>query len=335
MAGRRPRAAGAARQSDGAVRDGRRRRVDSRVLRPDRRHAGLRVVRRRRSEAPGRPACRDGAPPARPGRDRRCLGRCAGRLRLARRASRWSRTSRARPAATSTARRSCRSASPRRLTAWPSCRWPATRSTGCAGERARVGPRRPRGVSRARSVSSTAAVRLVRPGWSNPGAYLSSVLADEDQRHSLVAFVDDVLGGGTQTRPRRLDWLPIVDGAPRISICTSCSTSSPPRRRDRRGVRVSTAGPTASDTTRTSRCSVRAKDGHRSPSPLLLGTADAVVRSPRDVTVDRQRPDPRPCAPRRTSARGARADRGGATGPVAVVCRCSSCRCRAPPRRGI
>ena len=47
---------------------------------------------------------------------------------------------------------------------------------------------------------------------SDPGSYLSSVLADEDQRHALVAFVDDVLGGEERTTgPDGLVWLPIVD----------------------------------------------------------------------------------------------------------------------------
>ena len=55
---------------------------------------------------------------------------------------------------------------------------------------------------------------------SNPGRYLSTVLANPTQRNALIQFVDDVLGGEErETDPDGLVWLPIVShAAPHVTI---------------------------------------------------------------------------------------------------------------------
>ena len=150
--------------------------------------------------------------------------------------------------------------------------------------------------------------RVVPDDWlSNPGDYLSSVLADEHQRESLVTFVDNVLGGADVARRRR-HRLAADRRAHRAGL-------SPVRRARRSagdyvaigiGVRIA-----ATDPRRVDQAHVpifrAAKKGHTIASPLLIGTADAIGRASRR----RSR--------RRVGARPGQAHLGGIS---------SRCRCR-------
>jgi len=60
-----------------------------------------------------------------------------------------------------------------------------------------------------------------RTDWlSQPGRYLSTVLADEAQRNALVGFLDEILGSGNvETDANGLVWLPLASStAPQFKV---------------------------------------------------------------------------------------------------------------------
>ncbi len=129
-----------------------------------------------------------------------------------------------------------------------------------------------------------------RDDWlSDPGRYLSAILADPDQRQSLVQFVDDVLGGATQTTDAEgLVWLPIVEEqTPALTVYVVLDERPADYVGVGIGARFATAGP-ASTTTVHVPLFRAAKKGRSGPplSPLLLGSPEAVVSLSTDITVD-------------------------------------------------
>ena len=130
---------------------------------------------------------------------------------------------------------------------------------------------------------------------SDPGSYLSSVLADEDQRHALVAFVDDVLGGEERTTdPDGLVWLPIVDeDDPDLTISIVLDEQPAAYVGIGVGMRVATTDPASETTLHVPLFRAGKKDRPAGPlDPLLLGTSDGVVRLTTEITVDPAAPVP-------------------------------------------
>ena len=130
---------------------------------------------------------------------------------------------------------------------------------------------------------------------SDPGSYLSSVLADEDQRHALVAFVDDVLGGEERTTgPDGLVWLPIVDeNDPDLTVSIVLDEQPAAYVGVGVGVRVATTDPESETTLHVPLFRAGKKDRPAGAlDPLLLGTGDGVVRLTTQITVDPSAPVP-------------------------------------------
>jgi hypothetical protein len=117
-----------------------------------------------------------------------------------------------------------------------------------------------------------------RSGWlSEPGHYLSSVLADETQRNALVQFVGDVLGEQTETDSDGRIWLPIVSNpSPHVTLFLVVDPTPPDYVAIGVGARLTTTAPE-------SRTSVHvpifraAKSGHAVPDSILIGHSDAAV----------------------------------------------------------
>ena len=128
---------------------------------------------------------------------------------------------------------------------------------------------------------------------SNPGDYLSSVLADEHQRNSLVTFVDNVLGGSQQSRAADgTIWLPIVErSAPDFHLFVVLDDQPADYVGIGVGVRIAATDPTASIEAHVPIFRA-AKNGHSVESSILIGTADAVVTVTAEVTVDGSAPVP-------------------------------------------
>ena len=126
---------------------------------------------------------------------------------------------------------------------------------------------------------------------SNPGDYLSSVLADEHQRESLVSFVDNVLGGSQQSRAADgTIWLPIVErSAPDFHLFVVLDDSPADSVAIGIGVKIAATDPVASIQAHVPIFRA-AKKGHTIASPLLIGTAGSIVTLSAEVTVDASAP---------------------------------------------
>ena len=127
-----------------------------------------------------------------------------------------------------------------------------------------------------------------RSDWlSNPGQYLSSVLAEETQRNALVQFLDDVLGGEErETDPDGLIWLPIVSNAsPHVTLFLVLDPTAADSVAIGVGVRLTTS-PTESKTSIHVPIFRAAKSGHTVPDPILIGHSDsAVIRIETEITL--------------------------------------------------
>ncbi len=118
------------------------------------------------------------------------------------------------------------------------------------------------------------------------------MLADDDQRQALVAFVDEVLGGADASKdPRGLTWLPVFErtGAavgPDVTVFVVLDDQHVDHVRIGVGVAVQ-----ASDQIASVRSHIplfrAAKQGHPPASdPVILGTADGVISIDLAVTID-------------------------------------------------
>src|SRR5262245_50177220 len=128
---------------------------------------------------------------------------------------------------------------------------------------------------------------------SDPGHYLSSVLAVQHQRESLVSFIDDVLGGGERTTgPDGATWLPIVEEhAPDFTLYVVLDDRPADYVAVGLGAKFTATNPAASVTAHVPIFRA-AKDGHTVPSPFLIGTPQAVITIAADITVDAAAPTP-------------------------------------------
>jgi hypothetical protein len=133
-----------------------------------------------------------------------------------------------------------------------------------------------------------------REDWlSNPGAYLSSVLADQHQRESLLTFVDNVLGGSTQSKaPDGTTWLPVVErSAPDFHLFVVLDDQPADYVGIGLGLRFSSLDPAATIAAHVPIFRA-AKKGHTVDSPLLIGTAGAIVTLTAELTTDPAAPVP-------------------------------------------
>ena len=125
---------------------------------------------------------------------------------------------------------------------------------------------------------------------SEPGTYLSRILADDGQRGALVAFVDEVLGGATSTTdPRGLTWLPVFErsgsGGPDVTVYVVLDDQPADHVRIGVGASVAASGQVASLRTHVPLFRA-AKTGHPpASSPVVLGTADGSISLDVRVTV--------------------------------------------------
>lgn len=135
-----------------------------------------------------------------------------------------------------------------------------------------------------------------REEWlSDPGAYLSAVLADEDQRSSLVGFVDEVLGGEERaTDPDGLVWLPIVDAhTPAVTVYVVLDDRPADHVSIGVGVHVATSAPGSTTKVHVPLFRTAKKSRVGPPlAPVLIGTAEGVVTLATEITVDPAAPVP-------------------------------------------
>jgi large repetitive protein len=133
------------------------------------------------------------------------------------------------------------------------------------------------------------------PDWfANPEASLKNMLADEDQRGALIAFVDEAMGGADrETDPRGVIWLPIVTiENPDLAVSVTVDQSLDNELQIGLGLRVRTAGPRS-----TSSLAIplfRAQKGSTPlvSDPLLLGSDGGRLRLSTAITIDEAPPVP-------------------------------------------
>jgi hypothetical protein len=133
-----------------------------------------------------------------------------------------------------------------------------------------------------------------REDWlAKPGDYLSAVLAEPHQREALVTFVDTVLGGSTSSRAADgTVWLPIVERtAPDFHLFVVLDDRPATYVGIGLGVRLSAEAPTASVSAHVPLFRA-AKSGSTIASPLLIGTAEAIVVLDAEITTDAAPPVP-------------------------------------------
>jgi hypothetical protein len=127
-----------------------------------------------------------------------------------------------------------------------------------------------------------------RSDWlTQPGHYLSSVMADDTQRNATIAFVDQILGSGPQeTDPDGLVWMPIVShDHPHVSVYVVVDPTPADYVGIGVGARLTTA-PAASKTSVHVPIFRAAKAGKSVPNPILIGQSDAaVIRIETEITL--------------------------------------------------
>ena len=137
-----------------------------------------------------------------------------------------------------------------------------------------------------------------RQDWlSDPGAYLSRMLADRQQREALVAFVDEVLGGDERAvGPDGAVWLPIAKATdPSVAFFLVIDDRAAASVAIGLGVRASSSAPQASISAHIP-LFLAAKTGHTVASPVLMratsrgcasvvGVSAASTRSPGRIPI--------------------------------------------------
>lgn len=143
------------------------------------------------------------------------------------------------------------------------------------------------------------AIGLLGPGGFNPDwladpeRYLASILANDDQRAALLAFVDAMLGGGE----RRTDangqiWLPLFESAsPPIAFHCVVDERQPDHIRIGLGVRATSAAPQAALAVHVPLFKAARGTGTVA-NPILLGQPGGRIQLALDVTVATGAPAP-------------------------------------------
>ncbi len=121
---------------------------------------------------------------------------------------------------------------------------------------------------------------------SNPGARLSTALANETQRNALVEFVDEILGGEERETDRDgLIWLPIVsNSAPAVSLYVVLDPTPSAFVGIGVGAKLTTTAP-GSTTTVHLPIFRAAKEGQSVSDAILVGSRLGVLRVTTDITL--------------------------------------------------
>ena len=135
------------------------------------------------------------------------------------------------------------------------------------------------------------------PDWfGNPEGFLKKVLADDDQRAALIAFVDEALGGADRTTdPNGVVWLPIVSlDDPDLTLALTIDEVSGTLLHIGIGILVRTAGPDSTSSLSVPLFCARRGAGAAlgSGERLLLGQPGGRIRLATGITIDGAPPVP-------------------------------------------
>jgi hypothetical protein len=128
---------------------------------------------------------------------------------------------------------------------------------------------------------------------SRPGHYLSSILAEDDQREALLEIVDELLGGSTrETDARGQIWLPLFESqSPPVSFFAVVDDQPTDHIRIGLGFKVRSQSPEAAASLHLP-LFMAARAGHSVANPILLGQAGGTIDFTCDITVSTASPPP-------------------------------------------
>ena len=127
------------------------------------------------------------------------------------------------------------------------------------------------------------------PNWfGDPEASLKMVLANDDQRDALVAFVDEAMGGADRTTdPTGVIWLPIVHlDDPDLTIAVTVDEAQPDGIHIGVGISVRTATPKSINSLAIPLFRAQKEGGPPVSTPLLLGSPGGRIRIATAITID-------------------------------------------------
>ena len=135
------------------------------------------------------------------------------------------------------------------------------------------------------------------PDWfGNPEGFLRKILADDEQRAALIAFVDEALGGADRTTdPSGVVWLPIVSlEDPDLTLALTIDEVSGTLLHVGVGILVRTTGPDSTSSLSVPLFCARRGDGGAlgSGERLLLGQPGGRIRLATGITIDGAPPVP-------------------------------------------
>lgn len=133
------------------------------------------------------------------------------------------------------------------------------------------------------------------PNWfGNPEASLKNMLANEDQREALLAFVDEAMGGADRTTdPRGVVWLPIVHlEDPDLTIAVTVDESPSDGLHIGLGLLVRTSAPQSTTSLAVPLFRAKKDGGPTVTVPLLLGSVGGRIRIATSITIDSSAPVP-------------------------------------------
>ncbi len=133
-----------------------------------------------------------------------------------------------------------------------------------------------------------------RSDWlTQPGHYLSTVLADDTQRNALIQFVDNVLGGEErETDPDGLIWLPVASNpSPHVTVYVVLDATPSDSIGIGLGARLTTIAPNESKTSVHVPVFRAAKSGHTVADAILIGhSPSAVIRLETEISLGQAPP---------------------------------------------
>lgn len=133
------------------------------------------------------------------------------------------------------------------------------------------------------------------PDWfGNPEASLANVLANDDQRHALLAFIEEAMGGaGRTTDSRGVVWLPVVHvDDPDLTISITVDESHHDGLHVGLAVSVRTTGPASRSSLAIPLFRTHREGGPPITAPLLLGSRGGRIRLSTAITLDDSVPVP-------------------------------------------
>ena len=133
------------------------------------------------------------------------------------------------------------------------------------------------------------------PDWfGNPEASLKDMLANEDQREALVAFVDEAMGGADRTTdPRGVVWLPIVQiDDPDLTLAVTVDDTRSEGLHIGLGLSVRTSNPSSTTSLAVPLFRAKKAGGPSVTVPLLLGSPGGRIRIATSITIDDTAPVP-------------------------------------------